>query len=96
MQVTNACDRRQSWGTALTSHNITLDTARVGRRYRVCGISLPKPTERRLEALGMTEGTPLSLLNSKGGRGAMVIKVRGTRLAIGRGIASGIEISEVR
>lgn len=44
----------------------------------------------------MTEGTPVVLLNRKGGRGAMVIKVRGTRLAIGRGIASGIVIAEVR
>lgn len=80
----------------MTPQNITLDEACVGRSYRVCGIALPKETERRLEALGMTEGTPVSLLNRKGGSGAMVIKLRGARFAVGRGIAAGIEVSEVR
>ena len=49
---------------------------------------------RRLEALGLNEMTKLQIQNSKRG-GAFIIKVRGTRLAIGKRIAQGIEVEEV-
>ena len=46
---------------------------------------------RRLQALGMNERTVVQKLNAKHG-GACIIKVRGTRLAIGKHIAQGIEV----
>ena len=46
---------------------------------------------RRLEALGVNEGTLITIMNKKGS-GTLIIKVRGTRLALGRQIAEGIEI----
>ena len=46
---------------------------------------------RRLEALGVNEKTPVAILNRKGS-GSVIIKVRGTRLALGRKIAEGIEV----
>ena len=46
---------------------------------------------RRLEALGVNEGTLVTIMNKKGS-GTLIIKVRGTRLALGRQIADGIEI----
>ena len=48
---------------------------------------------RRLEALGLNEKSPVVLLHKKGS-GSVIIKVRGTRLALGRQIASGIEVEE--
>ena len=38
----------------------------VGNSYKVKEIKLPINIEKRLEALGMTQGTPIEVLNSKG------------------------------
>lgn len=66
----------------------------MGRRYEVSEISLPLETERRLEALGLTCGTQVTVMNKKK-HGAMVIKIRGTRFAVGRQIAANVEAREV-
>ena len=50
---------------------------------------------RRLEALGINEKTEILVLNKKQS-GTMIIKVRGTRLALGRRITGGIEVEEAR
>ena len=50
---------------------------------------------RRLEALGVNEGTPVDVLNKKGA-GSVIIKVRGTRLALGKRLSSGITVEEAR
>ena len=42
-----------------------LKDAQVGHTYVVEQISLPFQLERRLEALGMTRETPVSVLNRK-------------------------------
>ena len=55
----------------------------TGKSYVVESMELPVQTGRRLEALGMTEGTQVTVMNRKK-RGALIIKVRGTRFAIGR------------
>ena len=47
--------------------------------------------ERRLEALGLNEGTVVTIMNKKKS-GAMIVKVRGTRLALGKHITSQIEV----
>ena len=49
---------------------------------------------RRLEALGVNEMTPVTLLNKKGS-GSVIFKVRGTRLAVGQRISDGIEVKEM-
>ena len=48
---------------------------------------------RRLEALGILEGTRVHVLNRKR-NGATIIKVRGSRWALGNDIAQGIEVEE--
>ncbi len=63
--------------------------------YKVVSVATPYELERRLEALGLTEGTRLDILGKKR-NGASVIKVRGTRFAIGAEIAAGITIEEER
>lgn len=52
-------------------------------------IDLPVNIEKRLEALGMTRGTSIAVLNSKS-RGVLIVKVRGTRFALGRNITKNI------
>lgn len=69
-----------------------LSDGAVNQTYRVVTIeNLELPVERRLEAIGLTGGTNIAILNKKK-KGAMIVKVRGTRFAVGQHIAQGIEI----
>ncbi len=63
----------------------------IGNVYRVKSVMADEKLTRRLEALGVNEGTDVTIINKKGS-GTLAIKVRGTRLALGRQIAAGIEI----
>lgn len=65
----------------------------VGKSYLVTSIVLEDKITRRLEALGVNERTQILVLNKKRS-GTIMIKVRGTRLALGGSIADGIEIAE--
>ena len=62
---------------------------KIGNEYKVEDIDLPVNIENRLEALGMTRGTSIAVLNSKN-RGVLIVKVRGTRFALGRNITKNI------
>ena len=66
----------------------------IGRTYRVDSVAVNETITRRLEALGVNSMTPVTLLNKKGS-GSVIFKVRGTRLAVGKRISDGIEISEM-
>lgn len=65
-----------------------------GSTLQVIHMDLPIKTERRLEVLGMLEGTRITVVNRKK-KGAMIIKIRGTRFAVGRNITERIEVKEV-
>ena len=65
----------------------------IGKSYEVCSVNVEEAVTRRLEALGDNERTEVSVLNKKRS-GTMIIKVRGTRLALGRKIAEGILVKE--
>ena len=70
---------------------MTLHEGESEKSYVVTGLALPVALERRLEALGILEGTAITGLRKKP-RGAMVISVRGARFAIGRQIAENITV----
>ncbi len=70
-----------------------LKDAKIGETCTVEQIHLPFQMERRLEALGMTRGTPISIVNRKG-KGILIIKLRGTRFALGLQITKNIEVRE--
>ena len=72
-----------------------LNEGEKGKNYLVTGFLAEKKVARRLEALGVNERTPVTVLNKKGS-GSLIIKVRGTRLALGRQIAEGITVEEVK
>ena len=69
---------------------MNVSQAQKGRTYLVKEGNI----ERRLEMLGMTDQVTLIVLNKKN-QGAVIIKVRGTRFAIGKEIADAIEIEEI-
>ena len=62
---------------------------KIGNEYKVEDIDLPVNRDKGLEALGMTRGTSIAVLNSKS-RGVLIVKVRGTRFALGRNITKNI------
>ena len=68
-----------------------LKDAKIGRTYTVKSIHLPFQLERRLEALGMTRQTAISVLNRKR-KGILIIKLRGTRFALGYNITKNITV----
>lgn len=72
---------------------MTILEGKVKESYIVSDIQMEENIMRRLEALGINGGTHLTLLNRKK-NGTVIIKVRGTRWAIGRDIAQGIEVEQ--
>lgn len=76
----------------MAAGRMTLDKAGIGGRYRVEDMQLPTAVEKRLEALGMTHGALIEVLNGKG-KGTVIVRVRGTRFALGRALSSGISVS---
>ncbi len=73
---------------------MSLYESEIGKKYEIKGLHVEEGITRRLQALGLNDGTMIDVLNRKR-HGAVIIKVRGTRLAIGKYICSGIEIEEV-
>ena len=72
---------------------MSLVEAKVGSVYRVTQMLVEQKILRRLEALGILEGTRIESLNRKR-NGATIIKVRGARWALGSDIASGINLED--
>ena len=66
-----------------------LSDGTIGSSYQIEELKLPINIEKRLEALGMTQGTPIAVQNSKG-HGILIVKIRGTRFALGRNITKNI------
>ncbi len=72
---------------------MTLKNAEIGAVYTVQSLNLDRATMRRLEALGLTKGTDIKVLNRNRG-GSVILMVRGSRLAIGSKIAETISMRE--
>lgn len=74
---------------------MTLYEAEKGGCYSIEGLYVEPGITRRLQALGLNDGTVVKVLNRKK-RGALIIQVRGTRLALGKHISSNIEVKEAK
>lgn len=71
---------------------MTLDKGTIGETYTVKKMDLPEQVEHRLEAIGMTMEGKVSILGGKDG-GTLILKIRGARFALGRGITQRIEVA---
>ncbi|MGI6204054.1 MAG: FeoA family protein [Anaerovoracaceae bacterium] len=71
-----------------------LNLGRPEHYYRIKSMRLREQIKQHLEALGMTSGTPVEVMNNKSG-GTLIIKVRGTRFAVGKNISENIEVEEI-
>lgn len=63
----------------------------IGQSCVVEHIQLPFQMERRLQALGMTRQAEVAVINRKGD-GILIVKLRGTRLALGGRITKNITV----
>lgn len=70
---------------------MTILEGTIRHNYIVTELAMDKTIMRRLEALGINSGTRLEMMNQKK-NGTVIIKVRGTRWAMGRDIAGGIQV----
>lgn len=61
--------------------------------YEVVDMHLEQGLECRMGALGLTKGTRIEILNNQK-KGAVIVKFRGTRFALGRKIADQILVRE--
>ena len=71
-----------------------LKDLQIGESAVVAKIELPFQIERRLQALGMTLGTRIHVLNRKG-KGSMVILLRGSRFGLGFNMTRNITVDKV-
>jgi len=67
-----------------------LSSARRGQRVRLVSIKAGHRLSRRLAELGLTPGVVMQVIHKNGG--PLLIAVRGTRLALGRGVADKIQV----
>lgn len=72
-----------------------LNQADILQNYRITSVQEQEKIQRRLEALGILEGTKVVVLNRKR-NGSTIIKVRGSRWALGNEIAERIEVEELK
>ncbi len=68
---------------------MTLKDAAIGSVCTVKALKLDRAVMGRLEALGLTRGTHIRVLN-RNRNGSVIIMVRGSRLALGSKIAGTI------
>lgn len=74
---------------------MTLKQGKNNMTYQVVSIDIELQLERRLEALGLTEGSYITILNNDK-KGSLTARFRGTRFALGRRIADHIEVKEAQ
>lgn len=77
----------------LTGVAMRLKEGKNNQTYRVQEIDIELNLERRLEALGLTTGSKITILNNDK-KGAVTVRFRGTRFAMGRRIADHITVEE--
>ena len=72
-----------------------LNEAKPDEKYRLVRCYSGRAMSRRLHDMGMTCGCEfVVVVNSR--VGPVLVEIRGTRLAIGNGMASKIEVEEVK
>lgn len=77
----------------MINQGMPLAMARPGEVVTVIGVRAGRGLQRRLADMGLTPGVQIRVVNSQM-PGPVLIDLRGTRLALGRGIAQKITVKE--
>jgi len=70
---------------------ITLNKATAGQQARLVRIEAGRGLTHRLSELGLTPGVELTVMQADR-HGPILVSVRGSRIALGRGMAHKLEI----
>lgn len=71
-----------------------LSDIQTGKRAKIASLQEGNDLNRRLTSLGFTPGVDIEIVQNFG-RGPMIVSVRGTRVALGRGEAAKIIVEQV-
>lgn len=72
---------------------MTLQMGEKNHRYILKQLNVKAAFRQRLEALGFQPGTELVILGKKTG-GAMIVRIKGSRIALGSGLTTCLEVKE--
>ena len=75
------------------SDSLLLSNISTGQSVKLIRINAGKRLSHRLAELGLTPGVEFSVLHDNGG--PLVLSVRNSRIAIGRGMAKKINVSPI-
>jgi Fur family ferric uptake transcriptional regulator len=89
LQIYGLCDKCCS----ARQPGMPLIMATPGERLRVEHIKGGFEAKRQLENMGLNPGTEVEVISANGG--PMVLAVKGSRLAIGRGVAKRVLVSQI-
>lgn len=70
-----------------------LSSIQTGQNVIIESIQFDTRMRRKLQDMGLTPGVMLNVV-SKSLLGPLVVEVRGTRVALGKGIVSNIQVSQ--
>lgn len=70
-----------------------LSSIQTGQNVIIESIQFDTRMRRKLQDMGLTPGVKLNVV-SKSFLGPLVVEVRGTRVALGKGIVSNIQVSQ--
>ncbi len=87
LQIYGLCDQCRR----ARKPTLPLSLAAPGEKVRVECLSGGEKASRNLEEMGITVGSELEVISSGGG--PMVVAARGTRLALGQGVAGKVQVS---
>jgi len=72
---------------------MTLNSGKINAKYVVQSINVDTKTKKRLQDMGITQGSVIKVM-SMVGKHAFILRVRGSRVALGKEIIEHIDVSE--
>jgi ferrous iron transport protein A len=78
----------------ISSHSLTLARAVQGRKYKIERVSGGHGLNSRLLSIGFLPGEVISVINQSGW-GPLTVSIKGSKIALGRGIAHKIFVQEL-
>lgn len=73
---------------------MTLNDGKINGKYEVVSIQVDNKTKKRLQDMGITQGGIIKIMSFVGTH-AFILRVRGSRVALGKDIVQCIEVNEV-
>jgi len=79
---------------AIKENGNLLCNAPVGIKLKITGLETGRASSARLTSMGIIPGETVEIIRKNNG-GPILIEVKGTRVALGRGISTMIKISPI-